>query len=139
MKTLFTLTELKSVNTCENVLARLMESSTGENVTLNDFEHCVTSDLLWCLKLLNISEHKQKVIAVKTAIFAARSVLHLTDDDHALVCVEAVETWVANPCDETQQVAAMATRMAAYADDADSTTRPKIKAHLIQLIEAELN
>lgn len=136
-----------------------MQTTQGDNmysgptmVTADNFESLTTADILWGIHLLPISDHDQKMIAVKTAVHAAELVAHLTDDPHAVRCLEATQAWVDNPCEETRQdaearaawaeraawaareAAAAAWAVAAAERATDPTTTPKIKAHLIQLI-----
>ena len=147
MKNLFTINELIEADPCEDGLDQLTSGlgvySGPTIVTIDDLEPTSSADILWGLYLLPISDHEQKVICVKVAVYAAELVAHLTNDDpYATTCLNTARAWLDNPCEEAS-VAATATgsgavwvTMATMATD--STTRPKIKSYLIELIR-ELN
>ena len=109
MKNLFTMKELMTHDPCNDGLKRLTEGlgvySGPTIITTDDLELLKTSDILGCVKLLPISEHAQRVLCVKTALDAANSVAHLTDDPNAAKCREATRAWLDNPCDETRKAA----------------------------------
>jgi hypothetical protein len=103
MKNLFTMTELMTHDPCEDGLTRLTNGlgtySGPTTITIDDFGPLIPSDILWCLKLLPISDHEQKVICVKTALYAADLISHLTDDPNADICIDGAKAWLTNPCD----------------------------------------
>lgn len=128
-------------------------------VTIDDLKPMRPEEILWVLRLLPLPDHQQKVICVKTAVYAAELVAHLTNDHpHATKCLDAARAWLDNPCEETRAEARGAERSAKATDWAvetariaatewvetawvslewvvmDSTTTPKIKAYLIDLI-----
>ena len=181
MKNLFTINELIEVDPCEDGLGQLTLGlgvySGTTIVTIDDLEPTSSADILWGLRLLPVSDHEQKVIAVKVAVYAAELVDHLTNDDpYTTACIDAAKAWLDNPCEETREEAeeaakaaatvgataaratawvavAMAAKAATVGATAmgsgavwvtmatmatDSTTRPKIKSYLIELIR-ELN
>ncbi len=109
MKNLFTMSELMDRNPCEDGLTRLTRDlgaySGPTTITVDDLVSLTVFDLLWCVKLLHVSEHEQKVICVKTALYAANSVAHLTDDPRAAKCRVTSRVWLDNPCEETRKAA----------------------------------
>ena len=118
MKNLFTINELIEADPCEGGLGQLTRSlgiySGPTIVTIDDLEPMNSADILWGLRLLPVSDHEQKVIAVKVAVYAAELVVHLTNDHpHATACLDAAKAWLDNPCEETREAAMTATVRAA--------------------------
>ncbi len=101
--------ELMAHDPCEDGLTRLTSGlgvySGPTIITVDDLVSLTVFDLLWCVKLLHVSEHEQKVICVKTALYAANSVAHLTDDPRAAKCRVTSRVWLDNPCEETRKAA----------------------------------
>ena len=124
---IFTMKQLLKANPCPAGLNRLTQAlgeyTDGTPVTLEHATHVPTGDILWALRLMPLTEHEQKVVSVRTALYAARLVLPHATNDHALECIEAAELWLENPCDETRDAA-----NAAHAANA------RIKAYLLEML-----
>lgn len=74
MHNLFTMAELIEADPCEDGLSQLTSGlgtySGLTTVTVDDLKPMGLGDIIWGLKLLPISDHAQKAICVKTAIYA---------------------------------------------------------------------
>ncbi len=100
----FTMSQLMISYPCEGGLDRLTKSLgtyTGPTVVnlVDHAEHLILSDILWCFKLTNLNELERRTICTKVAIFAARSVLHIfeneyPDDQRPRRAIEAAEECV---------------------------------------------
>ena len=116
MKNLFTINELIKAGPCEDGLGQLTSGlgiySGPTIVTIDDLEPMSPADILWGLRLLPVSDHEQKVIAVKVAVYAAELVARLTDHPHATACLDAAKAWLDNPCEETRATAKAAKAVA---------------------------
>ena len=139
MNSLFSMKQLMEADPCEDGLDRLTSAlgtySGLTVVTIDNLASLTTSDILLGLQLLPLSDHDQKMIAVKVAVYAAELVAHLTDNPNAARYLNAARAWIDNPCEETRQVATAEATAAAAASD--PTTKPKIKSYLIQLIREQ--
>jgi len=103
-KLTFTMSQVVEHNPCSDGLDRLTRSLgtyTGLTVVhlVDHSEHLILSDILWCLKLTTLSELEQRTICTQVAIFAARSVLDLfenerPDDQRPRLAIEAAEECV---------------------------------------------
>jgi hypothetical protein len=84
----FNLAKLIDSNPCLNGVSRLSKSLTEpyDGTTAVNYydhiEHVTAEDLLWVLKLTQLSELDQRTIYVRVAIYVARSVLHIFEREH---------------------------------------------------------
>ncbi len=81
------MSQLIAKDPCGNGLDRLTKSLgtyTGPTVIhlVDHSEHLTTDDILWGLKLTTLSELEQRTICTKVAIFAARSVLSIFENEY---------------------------------------------------------
>ncbi len=103
-KLAFTMNQLMANDPCEDGLDRLTKSLgtyTGPTIVnlVDHSDHLILSDILWCFKLTNLNELERRTICTKVAIFAARSVLHIfeneyPDDQRPRRAIEAAEECV---------------------------------------------
>ena len=127
--------ELIELNACEDGLTRFIEQTNGtdEPVDVVSLIGGVNTieDLLWlageCLD--------KKDILVFT-IKCAQLVSHLNDNPRVQTAIDAAQSWVDNPCEETRQAAADAADAAVYADTA-AESKNKINEYLKELFTSE--
>ncbi len=103
-KLTFTLSQLMTDDPCKDGLDRLTQSLgtySGPTVVniVDHSGHLTTDDILWCLKLLDLSDLEQRMVCTKVAIFSARSVVNLYEikypaDPQPRRAIEAAEECV---------------------------------------------
>ena len=97
----FTVGELVESNPSRSGLDRLTKNlgvySGLTVITLEDTEHSKATDILWALKLTGLRGRDEKMVAVKTAIYAAEQVAYLVEGPHAMACIKAAQNWVDDP------------------------------------------
>ena len=120
----FTMARLIEAKPCSDGLDRLTNNlgeftgATVLDLASSQFDECTISDLLWCLKVTELSQLDQKMLCVKVAIYAAERVVDLADSPTAAAAIAAAKDWVNNPCTETTNSAASDSDSAAYASAA---------------------